>query len=386
MAGREQPVAHLSDAQVSALRLRAQRLSHVDPVVPGSVLSVVRDLSGIQAQDYSAAMLSVRVRSAGLVADDVDRARVRERSIVRTWAMRGTLHLVPSEDLSWLLALLGPVFLAGSRSRRAELGLDDETCARGVRIIRDALAGRGPLTKLELVERLARGGINAEGQAVVHLVGYAALQGVVCQGPDRGGKPAYVLLGDWLPPVQSTTLTREEACEELARRYLAAYGPATPEDFAAWSGLPLKEVRAAWKGVAEEALEVELDSRPAWLLREHVDWLDDLRAAGDAGAPLVRLLPAFDTYLLGYKGRERLVAPEHARRIHPGGGLLHPTLLVDGRAAGTWKTQRKGSHLDLLVSPFDSLAPEALPGLEAEATDVGRFMGLETTLHVEHAE
>jgi uncharacterized protein YcaQ len=299
--------------------------------------------------------------------------------------MRGTLHLVPSEDLGWLLALLGPVFVAGNRSRRAELGLDDETCARGVRVIRDALAEQGPLTKVELVEQLARGGINAEGQAVVHLVGYAALQGVLCQGPDRDGKPAYVLVGDWLPPVQSVTLTREAACAELARRYLAGYGPAAPEDFAAWSGLALKEVRAAWKGVAEDAVEVEVDSHRAWLLKERVEWLDDLRAANSAGAPLVRLLSAFDTYLLGYKGRERVVAPEHARRIHPGGGILHPTLLVDGRAAGTWKTQRKGGRLDLLVSPFDSLASEVLTGLEAEAADVGRFMGLETTLHVERA-
>ena len=385
MASREQPIAPLSDSQVSALRLRAQRLTHVDTRAPG-VLFAVRDLCGIQAQDSAAAALSVRVRSRGLVVTDVDDARLWERSIVRTWAMRGTLHLVPSEDLGWLLALLGPIFIAGNRSRRAELGLDDDTCARGVRVIRDAVANWGPLTKHELAEQLARKGINAEGQAIVHLVGYAALQGVVCHGPDHNGKPTYVLLGGWLPPLQPITLTRQEACAELARRYLSAYGPATPEDFAAWSGLPLKEVRAAWTSVAQDAIQVEIGGRPAWLHRERVGWLDDLRASDEAGAPIVRLLPAFDTYLLGYRSRERVVAPEHARRIHPGGGLLHPTLLVDGRAAGTWKTQRKAGRLDLLVSPFDSLAPGALPGLEAEAVDVGRFLGLEAALHIEGAE
>jgi hypothetical protein len=189
-----------------------------------------------------------------------------------------------------------------------------------------------------------------------------------------------VLLDDWLGAARPGTLAREEAGAELGRRYLAAYGPATPEDFAAWSGLPLKEVRGAWQAVVEGATEVEIDNRPAWLLRERVAWLEDI--PDGRSAPEVRLLPAFDTYLLGYKSRGRVVAPEHVRRIHPGGGLLHPTLLVDGRAAGTWKTWRKGGGFELLVSPFDSLDSPALRGLEAEVRDVGRFLGVEVALRV----
>src|SRR2546421_5266800 len=154
----------LYDDQVRLLRLRAQRLTPR----PGDGISdvglLVKELCGIQAQDARAATLALRVRSAGLVAADVERARVQERTIIRTWGQRGTLHLLATEDLGWLLPLFGPVFIAGTRRRRAELGLDEETCARGIRIIRDALANQGPLTRAELVEQLAIHGIRIEGQ------------------------------------------------------------------------------------------------------------------------------------------------------------------------------------------------------------------------------
>src|SRR5437588_9080827 len=160
---RPMPIS-LSDDQVRFLRLRAQKLTAQQPGALTSVAHVVKELCGIQAQDARAATLAVRVRSAGLVAADVEYARVQERSVVRTWGPRGTLHLLAAEDLGWLLPLLGPVFIAGGRRRRAELGLDEDTCAKGVRIIRDVLGHQGALTRAELVEQLAIRGIRIEGQ------------------------------------------------------------------------------------------------------------------------------------------------------------------------------------------------------------------------------
>src|SRR5579859_6577716 len=229
----------LSDRDVRILRLWAQRLAPMPGVDPlADVTQVVNAVLGLQAQDLQAAMLSVRVRSAGLIANDVEQARLHERSIIRTWAMRGTLHLITTEDLPWLLPLLGPIFAAGDRRRRLQLGLDDTTSARGVQVIRDALAARGPQTRAELLKALSAQGINAEGQGVIHLIGLAALQGLVCLGPDRGSKPTYVLLADWVDGLAlDSSRSREEACSELARRYLATYNPALPEDYATWSGL-----------------------------------------------------------------------------------------------------------------------------------------------------
>ncbi len=369
----------LSAEHVRVLRLRAQRLTPQQPGTATSVAHVVKEMCGIQAQDASAASLAVRARSVGLVAADVEHARVQARSVIRTWGPRGTLHLVATEDLNWLLPLLGPVFIAGMRRRRVELGLDEDTCARGSRIIHDVLANHGSLSRAELVEQLATHGIHLEGQARPYLLARAALEGIICFGPDRGAEPTYVLLSDWVDQEhKGHPLSEVAAYAELTHRYLNAYGPATPEDQATWSGMPISKIRAAWQHIANQLIEVEVGGSPVWMLRTRAAWLDE----PPAPAPIVRLLPRFDIYLLGYQNRDLSVPPRYAKRINAGGGMLHPTLLVDGCAAGTWKTRREKNHLNMLVEPFNPLTPELFPGLEAEVTDLARFLGMQVTLHV----
>ena len=366
----------LSNDQARFLRQYAQRLIPHQPGEHTAVAQVVQDTCGIQAQDARAAALSIRARSTGLVAAAIERARVEERSIVRAWGPRGTLHLLATEDLGWLLALFGPVFIAGDRSRRLELGLDDEISARGARAIRDILASQGPLTRDELVEQLAARGIPLEGQARPHLIFYAALQGILCLGPDRGSKPTYVLLDDWIGNLSFTKLSREAACAELARRYIAAYGPASPDDLAAWSGLPISEVRAAWKHIEGDLLEVEIAGQTAWMLKAHLARLDEF----PGHAPIVRLLAAFDTYLLGYRSRDMIVAPQYAKRINAGGGMIRPALLIDGQAAGTWEYSPKKKRLNIVVDPFEKLAPGMKPELAVEAEDIARFLGIDAAV------
>ena len=366
----------LSDDQVRLLRLRAQRLTPRPGDGISDIALLVKELCGIQAQDARAAALALRVRSAGLSAADVERARVQERTIIRTWGQRGTLHLLAAQDLGWLLPLFGPVFIAGSRRRRTELGLDEEMCARGIRVMRETLASQGPLTRAEIAERLAIHGLHIEGQARPYLLYRAALEGVICLGPDHGIEPTYVLLSDWMQ--QSQSLPQEAACMELVRRYLGAYGPATPEDMAAWSGLPISRIRAAWRHVADQLMEVESGGSTAWMLKTCAVWLDEPPIANR----VVCLLPGFDIYLLGYQKRDLAVPQQHAKRINAGGGILHPALLMDGRAVGTWKSLRKKNHLDVIVEPFAQLAPEVYPGLEAEVADLARFLEVETSLQV----
>jgi len=369
-------MAHpLSDDQVLRLHLRAQHLAPQNCQATG-VAQVVKAVCGVQAQDAAAAALSVRVRCAGLVATDVERALVQERTIVRTWCMRGTLHLIAAEDLGWLLAYLGPVFIRAGRGRRAELGLDDETAARAVLALRELLEESGPLAREEIVERLAARGIRLAGQARPHLLGLAALEGVICPGPNRGHEPTYVLISDWIDP--GPARTPEEARAELAVRYLSAYAPAAPEDFAAWSGLPLGEARAAWRQIADRLIEVEAGEAPAWMLRSQREWLDELAPP----PPVVRLLPGYDTYLLGYRSRDRILAPEHAKRIFPGGGLLRPALLVDGRVRGAWRVNRRRAGIDVIVKPFEDLGADVRLGLEAEVLDLAHFLGAPATLMV----
>ncbi len=335
------------------------------------------DICGVQAQDSVAEVLSVRVRTAGLTARDVDQARTQDRSVVRTWAMRGTLHLMATADVRWMLSLLGPTIIRKSRRRLNVLGLTEDVRAKAVAALRDALESYGPMSRTEIAERLSGKGIPVEGQGAYHLLRLAALQGAVCLGPDAGGESTYDLLDRWLSPSPGV----DDPLAELARRYIRAYGPAGPGDLAAWSGLPLRDSRAAFEEVAGELTEVSVEGAPAWMHSDRQDWLE---APGPQG-PVVRLLPAFDTYLLGYKGRDLGVPIEHARRVHPGGGIIRPTLMVDGRAAGVWSRKRTRQGIAVTVNPFEDLPPDVMPGLEEEAVDVGRFLGADAELLIERA-
>jgi hypothetical protein len=371
----------LSDDQARLLRCRAQRLHPEHRNAEAGVARVVREICGVQAQVPRSAALSVRARSSGLHASDVAQAREQERSVVRTWGMRGTLHLVATEDVGWLLSLLGPRFVAAGRRRLAQLGLDEEATARGVRAIRETLSEDGPLTRAELVKGLRRRGVriapdSQAGYPSSHLVRRAALEGVLCFGPDHDGTETYVLSSDWGVPEYRGS--REEALARLARGYVAAYGPARPEDLATWSGLAMRDARAAWKLVAGDLAEVRVAEEPAWILAGRSG--STREPAGQA--QIVRLLPHFDGFLLGYRKRDLVVVPRYNRRIQRGGGWLHPIVIANGRVVATWRYDENERQHGVIVEPFEELEPAIEPGLRAEAQDIGRFLETNPVLKV----
>ncbi|WP_052423516.1 winged helix DNA-binding domain-containing protein [Nonomuraea candida] len=296
---------------------------------------IVRRLGAMQAQDVPSALLAFRARSATLTPADVE-AAWQAREIVRTWGPRGTLHFAHADDLPWIHAVAGRA--TNTLRRLAEEGVTGDDL---LPLITGALAGQGPLTKADLEERLKG---RATGQGVVHLVALAAHHGLAVLGPSRAGKPTYVHAADWLGAPVTPEPDRERALRELAVRYRRAHHPAGPEDLAAWSGLPLGEARAAWR--------LSADTPPP----------------PPARRPVVRLAPAFDEYLMGWRDRTPVLAAEHTRKVFPGGGVLRPFVLVDGVIRGVWG--RKGAQVE--VRPFAEL-PGGL--LEEETADVRRFLG-----------
>ena len=351
------------------LRARAQRLTN-ESATATRPQAILHDVCGLQAQVWSAATLGMRARSAGLDAGTVNRALNHDRAIVRTWLMRGTLHVVAAEDVRWLLQLLGPVFAHAAARRHAQLGLDDDLKSRGVAAIRAILAKTGPLTRYELVDQLRKWRVvlDAKTQAPIHLIALAGLMGVVCLGPDRNGASTYMLLDDWV--AKARTPARETALAELARRYFAAFGPATVDDLGAWSGLPISEVRSGIAGARASLAEVSVQGKPGFVPKQR----RALRAASVRTD--VRLLPAFDTYLLGYRRRDQAVSPALQRRLQRGGGWLHPAVVVDGRAVAAWSLRRSGLRGRLAVEPFEALTKAVRAGVDNEVADVGRFLGI----------
>jgi hypothetical protein len=364
--------ATLDDNTVLKLRARAQGLAHPRAAVVSGVLPRV---GAIQAQDLAASQLALRARGDGLTLDAVTRACNADRAVVRTWLMRGTLHMVAAEDVRWLLRLLAPAFIAAGR-RRAELGLDDALCERALPALREILSGGVALARAELVAALAQSGIplDATTQAPAHLASYAALTGLICRGADRAdGEPTYVLLDEWISP--SRDRRPEDPPAALARLYLTGHGPATAEDLAWWAGISLRSAREGIDHIATDLAEVRIGDSPAWMLAGAPPLDPD-------APPTARLLPAFDAYLLGYRRRDLALDPAFAKCVNAGGGWVHPTLCLDGRIVGTWKLARQKARAAITVSPFTPIDLALRPALDAEAGEIAHFLGVPTSLSV----
>ncbi len=345
----------VTSPDVMARRFAAQLLSR-ERAAAG--VDVVGRLLAVQGQDPRGARLAVRARSSGLTAADVDKALTVERSLLITWLNRGTLHLIRSEDY-WLLhrLMVRPQHELQCQRIIARSGVSPGQADKAVGVITKALATDGPLTRLQLRDRLARTGIPGDGNAALHLLMLACQRGLAVRGPMIGAQHAYVLVRDWLG--SAPVLPDLDVClAEMARRYLAGHGPASDQDLAKWAGLPLGQARRALAQIAPS-------------LRSRADGLAELAGApaepGELPAP--RLLGAYDPVLLGWASRQPILGSH--TQIVTVNGLFRPFALVAGRAAGLWSW----SAGQVALESFTELPTDAEAGLAAEARDVQRFLG-----------
>jgi hypothetical protein len=305
----------------------------------------------------------------------VDRAWFEDRTVARTWCMRGTRHFVATDDLSWLLSLFGQRYVDRGKRRLAQLGFDEDDAERATETIRDALADFGPLMREEVADHLleAKFEFDPDGQAPIHVIRRACLAGIAIEATPRDGAETYAPLEDWTS--LNPALDREDALADLARRYVTAHEPATPADFDAWSGLYKRDVRTGWEAIEDDLTEVVVGDERAWTTSDPDD------AAAD-DATVVRLLPMYDSYFVSHEDRDLLLPDEFADRVYPGGGVIRATVVVDGLAAGTWRLDRSGSVAAIVIEPFEPLDDAAVSGIEAEVGDVGRFMDVDVEYRI----
>jgi hypothetical protein len=316
----------------------------------------------IQAQDPGAARLGIRSRSTGLTEADVLAAIDGDRSVVRTWLMRATIHLVAAEDARWMTAAFGPANARRFRKRWLDLGLTDALLERAVAELPDILAD-GPLTRHEIADELERRGvvIDRGEQAPTHLLLHATTRGLLCRGPDRGRDATFALLDRWLPAAPDGP-RGDDALAELARRFFAAFSPATAADFTTWSGLPSSRAVGL---IRDELTPVDVDGRAGFTLGE-VEPQHGLR-----------LLSAFDNYLVGYRDRRLIIEDGWRPKVYVG-GIIRPTVLLDGRVVGSWRLVRGARRATVEVQPFTALPRSARSAVDAEVDDIARFLGLPT--------
>jgi hypothetical protein len=316
---------------------------------------------GVQAQDVRAAALALRCRVPGLT-----RADAGALGLVRTWTVRGTVHLIAEADRRWLHAACAPRSLARYEAQLAERGgLDD---ARAILPAMVETLAEAPRTRASLLAELAaRGHPELNPRSVNVLMPWATQQGVVLGLPDgryRAADP---------PPA----MDEDEALAMLARRYLAGYGPASAGDLAAWSGLPLRLARRGLEAIRRLVAIWPSQSRPNGQKAEELLVLTADLEAEPPPAPEARLLPAFDTTMLGYRTREPLLAARHDRRVLRG-GMVQPVLLAADAIAGTWRLAGGGRRRALEVEWFGRRA--GARALAPEVADVARFLDLEIQL------
>ncbi len=351
--------------QVHAFRLQRH---HLDRRAPKKDLArVVGDIGGVQAQVMSAAELQVAVR-ADCGVEDVRKALWEDRSLVKTWLMRGTLHLTRSDDLPTYIGAMSALWKSQMRPSWLEYmeisagefwAIVDEIGAAvdGAPITREQLIATVGKGKSERIHELLRSGWGG-------MLKPAARKGLLCFGPNRGQSVTFVRPEKWLrtwKPVDEKT-----ALAVMARRYLSAFGPATKVDFARWWGAWPGVGNAAWSALKDELITVSVGGVPMQLREVDVDTLRKARIEEP-----VQLLPGFDTYLMGHARRDHLVDSAFASRVSRVAGWISACVLLNGEVVGTWTHTSKNGMLHVKVTPFKRLSTTVTSAVKKRARALG---------------
>jgi Winged helix DNA-binding domain len=360
--------ATLTWPQVLAFRLRRQHLA--TRATNKELAKVVGEICGAQAQLMSAAELQIAVRTHCAVAD-VRKALWTDRTLVKTWLMRGTLHLARSEDLPLLTAAMSRRWIRVRPSWLKFWNVTEPELWQLVDDIGAALDGT-PLTRDELIAAAAEHRPPRLREALKSgwggMLKPAARNGRLCFGPSRGQSVTFVSPSKWL--TGWTDADPETAIVEVGRRYLRAYGPATKLDFARWWGAWPGVGKAAWTGLAEELVPVTIGARRMELLASDVEAVRE--ASFDER---VQLLPQFDPYLMGHASRDHLFDRSHASKVSRTAGWISAVFLVDGAVAGTWTHSLTNRRLRITVSPFQAIAPKIKKAIQARGDEIAAALG-----------
>ncbi len=365
--------------QIARLRLAAQGILPTSTSPSRGPVDVVRSLTALQGQDFPGALWSIGLRSPGLTRAEVQ-AAFNDGALVRSWPMRGTLHVSAAEDLGWILALTAGRMLKAQTTRHRQLEITTPDIAQ-VRELALALLDQpgGKATREQLLAAFEQAGQSTKAQRGYHFLFLLCLEGTLVQGPinpaGNGNGQYFVNAEQWIR--NPRVLGKEQALAELALRYFRSHGPATLKDFQWWSKLTLKDITLGLDQVKGQLERIECNGATHWLAPETAELLKGTLP----GARSVLLLPGFDEFLLGYTDRSAALAPHHAPLTVPGNnGMFKATVVAGGRVAGTWRRAQgaaeKQRQLSGVVLPelFNELSPARHKALEAKAKAYARWL------------
>ena len=332
---------------------------------------VVGEIGGLQAQVMSAAELQAAVR-VDCGVEDVRDALWQRKTLAKTWLMRGTLHLVPAEDLPLYTAAMRARWMSLRNSWLKYVQLTEPEFWEVVEAIGHALDGQ-VLTREELIAKVGKG--RSERIREVMKSGWGGIlkpvarSGLLCFGPSRGQSVTFVRPQQWLGAWRE--VDPDQALVEVARRYLRAYGPATKQDFTRWWGSWSGVGNAAWAGLAGELVGVTIEGKRADLLSADVNLISKQDVEES-----IQLLPLFDPYLMGHSSRDHIVDAANLSKVSRTAGWISAVVLVDGKVAGTWKHASSDGGIRITVEPFRRLSAKTTAGVRRQAESMAGALGL----------
>jgi uncharacterized protein YcaQ len=350
-----------------ALTWRMRRHHLIERAAPSALARVVARLRGLHAQVMSSVDLALWARIEGLRQDDVADALWRRRTLLKTWAMRSTLHVLPAAELGTNNRGIGD-WKPGGWTLRDPAGLPlaqyVDRALRGQQLTRAELAGA--VTALGATPKLVKSMLGGWGGCL----NQAAFLGWLCFAPNDGAQARFTHPATWLRK-RPAAVDTDEACDALTLGYLGTHGPAAASDLAWRWGINQGEAKRRLAAVREATAEVSIDGRPYWMLAKDVAEL-----AATEPVPVVRLLPAFDQWVMcASRQQPAPLEARHRHRIYRQQGWVSPVLLVDGRMVGVWKHERQGQTLAVTVEPFGALPRGTRAPLTAEAERLAAFLG-----------
>jgi hypothetical protein len=376
MAG-PRPVVTLDPAKVRAWRLGRQHLAEQAPAT--SPEHVARDLVGVQAQLLSAAALSVAIRTDQLGVDAVPRALV-ERRLIRSWAMRGTLHLFDAADYPTIVAAIRRREMWRRPAWLRWYGLTEAQMEATIEAIGEILDDGRPRTRADLADALERRLGHAGGTQLRSswgsLLKLAADRGYLCHATGEGAGVAFTQPRRWLPAWRDED--PDAAIVTVVRRYLGAYGPASLAEVRLWWGTQPAMLRPALAELADELADVAVDGARGLALASDVTAIEATRPTRDS----LRLLGPFDPLIVSGGLRDRLIPPDQLIRVSRTAGWISPVLLIGGVVAGVWTSEHAGGVMALTVEAFGPLTARQRRALEREAERVAARHG--AVAHIEH--
>jgi hypothetical protein len=354
----------MTESTINQYRLASHQITRSRFTKPGDLVAW---FGAMQAQDFLAAKWALGLRMPGTTEETIEQT-IADRSIIRTWAMRGTLHLIAADDIRWLLDLLRPRLYVACSSLLRRLELDEKTLAKSYDAMTRAMQGGKQLIRSELKDALEQVGIPTHDLRINGLLVRAAFDGLICCGVRRGSENTYTLLNEWVTATKS--MERDEALAELTKRYFLSHGPATIQDFVWWSGLTVAEAKTGLSMLNSQLVQETTNGKTYWRAQQEPNFQDT--------SLVVHLLPSFDEYLLGYKDRSAaLGALDLKQVVSAGNGIFNPILVIDGRVVGTWKRTIKKNIVSIDPTLFYPLTEEQQQAFAVTCQRYGQFKGLD---------